>query len=417
MPRKTERLEFAGSEGAMLAARIDRPAGTPSGWALVAHCFTCSKDSLAAARISRVLAEEGIGVLRFDFTGLGGSGGDFANTGFSSNIEDLAAAAGWLEENESGPFLLVGHSLGGAAVLAAAPRIASCRAVVTIGAPADPSHIRRHLVRAAGEIEEEGEAEVEIGGRRFRIRESFLDDLDAQDLEGRLADLDRALLILHAPDDEVVGVDHARRIYEAARHPKSLVSLDGADHLLTERAIAEWAARLVASWARRYLPGESEEPVEGGRAADRGDPPELEDGWLRVEESGEGKFHQIVHDGRHVLEADEPASYGGDDRGPSPYELVIAGLGACTSMTIRMVAERKGWDLERVRVDLRHRKIHAEDCKHCQTQEGKLDRIERVVHLEGDLDEEQRGRLLEIADRCPVHRTLHEEVDVVTSEG
>ncbi len=398
-----ERVEFPGSSGSPLAGRLDLPAGAPRAFALLAHCFTCSKDVVAAARVAAALTAYGIGVLRFDFTGLGGSGGDFANTNFSSNVDDLVAAAGFLSEHHGAPSILIGHSLGGAAVLAAAERLPETRAVITIGAPADTDHLLHLLADDKQEILEHGEAEVSLASRTFRIQRQFLDDIQSQPQAERIANLDAALLVMHSPVDEIVGVDNAREIFEAARHPKSFVSLDGADHLLTRPRDAQYAASVIAAWATRYLddedaPRHEEVPAEG---------------QVLVADNGVGKYGQRVAVGRHELTADEPAPLG-EDSGPSPYDYVLAALGTCTSMTLRMYADRKEWPLQHVTVKLRHSRIHAEDCASCETETGQLDRVERTIELTGDLDDEQRERLLEIADKCPVHRTLHSEVSVIT---
>jgi uncharacterized OsmC-like protein/pimeloyl-ACP methyl ester carboxylesterase len=401
---RTERLEFTGSLGSTLAGRLELPAHAPRAFALFAHCFTCGKDALAASRVSRALTDHGIAVLRFDFTGLGGSDGDFANTSFSSNVADLLEAASHLRENYAAPSILIGHSLGGAAVIAAAEHLPETRAVVTVGAPADTGHVQRLLVGSRDEIEEKGEAEVNLAGRSFRIRRQFLDDIAEQPQAERIENLEAALLVMHSPTDEVVGVDQARRIFQQARHPKSFVALDGADHLLTRAADAAFVASVVSVWADRYV-SEDAAPAPA---------PESEEGAVVVAENGRGPYGQNIVSGRHVLAADEPEPVG-LDTGPSPYDLLLAGLGACTSMTLRMYADRKDLPLEKVTVSLRHSRTHAEDCGDCETKEGRLDRIERVVHLEGDLDEDQQRRLHEIADRCPVHRTLHSEVIVDTT--
>ncbi len=399
---RSEKIEFPGSRGASLAARLDIPDGELRACALFAHCFTCSKETLAATRISAALAGNGFAVLRFDFTGLGGSGGDFANTDFSSNVADLVAAADYLRREHGAPSLLIGHSLGGAAVLAAAAQVPEVRAVATIGAPADPAHVAHLFAAARTEIEAQGEAEVEIAGRTFRIRKEFLDDIESTRLDRAIGGLRRALLIFHSPVDRIVGIENAERIYRAAKHPKSFVSLDRADHMLGDKADAAWVADVLAAWSQRYL----EAAAETAPAEDDGE------GRVLVEETGEGRFVQRIRSGRHVLVADEPRSVGGDDRGPGPYDLLLAALGACTSMTLRMYAEHKKLPLQGVSVNLRHDKIHASDCADCETREGKIDVIEREIALEGPLDDAQRGRLLEIADRCPVHRTLHSEVKV-----
>ncbi len=387
----------------MLAARIDAPVAPPRAWALFAHCFTCSKDSKAAAYIARALAQAGFGVLRFDFTGLGGSGGDFASTNFSSNVDDLIAAADWLRAHHGAPALLVGHSLGGAAVLAAAHRIADARALVTLGAPFDPGHVARQFGEQLQVIAERGEATVSLAGRPFAIRREFLDDLRGQAQGARIRALRRPLLVMHAPGDRVVDIDNARAIFEQAVHPKSFVSLDEAAHLLDREEDARFAAGVMAAWAARYLP-----PEEAAA------PSPASDGWIEVAETGGSAYEVEVRAGAHRWLADEPASVGGADAGPSPYDLLAAALGACTAMTLRMYARQKNLPLRQVKVRLKHAKIHAGDCAHCETKAGRIDRIEREIELAGELDEAQRQRLLEIADRCPVHRTLHGEVDVVS---
>jgi uncharacterized OsmC-like protein/alpha/beta superfamily hydrolase len=403
----SERLEFTGSTGAGLAGKLDLPDGAPRAFALFAHCFTCSKDVVAASRISRALTDFGIAVLRFDFTGLGGSDGDFANTNFTSNVADLVHAADYLRRHHEAPQLLIGHSLGGAAVLAAAEQLPETRAVATIGAPADPSHLLHLLADSREAILDDGEAEVCLASRTFRIRRQFLDDIAEQPQTERVRRLGAALLVMHSPTDEIVGIANAKQIFQAARHPKSFLSLDGADHLLTRRSDAEFVSTTLAAWAGRYLDAPAVSQVAAPTMPDTG-------GAVVVSESGVGRFGQRVRVGRHLFAADEPEPTG-TDSGPSPYDLLLAGLGACTSMTLRMYADRKQWPLENVTVSLRHARVHARDCGDCATKTGHLDRIERTIHLVGDLDAEQRARLGEIADRCPVHRTLHGEVLVDTT--
>ena len=404
----TERMTFTGASGAELAARLELPLrGEPSAYALFAHCFTCSKNLKAAVRLTRALASEGIGVVRFDFTGLGESEGDFADTNFSSNVEDLVAAARWMDEELEAPSLMVGHSLGGAAVLHAAHSVDRVRAVATIAAPADPSHILRHMPEARDEVEESGEARVELGGRSFRLRRQFLEDLEATSMREAVETLDRALLVLHSPVDRVVGIENAGRLYEMARHPKSFVSLDEADHLLSDEEDARYAARVLGAWAARYvdlppLEEVAEELVEEDRVVTR---------------TGATGFRTDVAARGHPLVADEPVSVGGTDEGPTPYDLLLAGLGACTSMTLRMYADRKEWPLEEITVRLKHSKIHRHDEADAEGggEDGRLDRVSREIELRGDLDDDQRERLLEIADRCPVHRTLDRGVQVETT--
>lgn len=398
-------VHFPGSLGTALAARLDLPPGKPAAFALFAHCFTCSKDSLAASRISAALTARGIAVLRFDFTGLGDSEGDFANTNFSSNLADLVAAAAWLRTHHEAPKLLIGHSLGGAAVLAAAPEIPEATAVATIGAPFEPAHVKHLLAPALSEIEAAGEATVELAGRAFRVKQQFLDDIVGRNSREAIGNLRKALLIFHSPRDTTVSVDNAAQIFMAAKHPKSFVSLDDADHLLTRREDASYVAAVLAAWASRYLgaPAMETQPIVAG------DP-----GVVTVMETREGRFTQAIQAGKHRLRADEPASADGTDTGPSPYDLLLAALGACTAMTVRMYADLKQLPLDKVTVRLRHDKVHAQDCAECETREGKIDRIEREIELAGGLDGAQRARLLEIANKCPVHRTLHSEVWIPT---
>ncbi len=396
----SEKITFPNGRGQELAARLELPDAPPAAYAVFAHCFTCSKDVAAASRVSRALRDRGFGVLRFDFTGLGNSDGDFANTNFSSNVADLVAAAEHLRATRGVPALLVGHSLGGAAVLAAAGRIPGVRAVATIAAPSDPAHVLHLLRDDLDAVEADGSAEIELAGRRFRIEKHFVEDLREQTFGEAVRALDAALLVLHSPTDEVVSIDHARRLYELARHPKSFVALDGADHLLTRREDSQFVADVLSVWARRYL----EEPGTAPAAAPA-PPAELEPGEVRVT-SLDGPFRQTVRAGRHAWIADEPASVGGADSGPTPYDELLAALGTCTSMTLAMYARRKGWPLEGVDVRLRHDREHSRDCEDCPEKDARIDVLSADLALRGPLDDEQRARLLEIAHRCPVHRTL-----------
>jgi uncharacterized OsmC-like protein/pimeloyl-ACP methyl ester carboxylesterase len=396
-----ERFDFPNASGERLAALIDRPAGAPRAFALFAHCFTCGKDIRASRRIAEGLTARGIAVLRFDFTGLGASEGEFANTNFSSNVADLVAAANHLRQVERAPALLIGHSLGGAAVLAAAGDVPEARAVATIAAPADPSHVTDLLKDHVDEIRARGEVEVTLAGRPFRIRREFLDDVAEQRLDERIAKLRTALLVMHAPSDDIVGIDNASHIFLAAKHPKSFVSLAGADHLLSNPRDAAYVADVVAAWAGRYLDMEAAPEVSA-----------TEPRTVLVTETRASKFQQTIRAGRHTLTADEPVAAGGLDSGPNPYDLLLAGLGACTSMTLRLYADRKQLPLERVSVKLAHSRIHAEDCETCETKEGMLDRIDKEITVAGPLDEDARTRLLEIAEKCPVNRTLKSEIDI-----
>lgn len=390
----TEKATFPGHDGTPLDARLDLPEGPLLATALFAHCFTCGKDIPAARRIAARLAAMGIAVLRFDFTGLGHSGGEFANTTFSSNVADLVAAARYLDGRGMAPSLLIGHSLGGAAVLKARAQIPSVRAVATLGAQFYPARVTRHFGDALPVIDRDGAAEVILAGRPFRISKAFVEDVSHASLSDAVAKLKAALLVMHAPLDEVVSIDCAARIFQTAKHPKSFVTLDSADHLISRPEDAEYAAEVIATWSRRYLGLRPPAP-----------PPGAPEGIVRVTEADPGGFLQDVQSGpdHHAL-ADEPLSYGGTNRGMSPYGFLAAGLGACTSMTIRMYARRKGWPLEGVSVDICHDKVHAQDA--AAGSRGQIDRFTRHIRLTGDLSAEQRARLMEIADKCPVHGTL-----------
>ena len=397
----TERFTFPGHSGHDLAARLDLPDGPHLATALLAHCFTCGKDIAAARRIASRLSAMGIAVLRFDFTGLGHSGGEFENTSFSSNVADLEAAAKALAERDMAPVLLIGHSLGGAAVLKAASRIDSVKAVVTIGAPFDPGHVTHNFGDALERIEAEGSGEVELGGRKLRIGRDFVHDVRAEALGPAISKMKKALLILHAPLDTFVSVDNASQIFMAAKHPKSFVTLDDADHLITRAEDADYAAEVIAAWSGKYLDLRAPAPPVG-----------VPEGITRVSEADPNGFRQDVQAGLvHHATADEPEAYGGTNKGFTPYQFLAAGLGACTSMTIRMYARRKKWPLTHVSVDISHDKVHAQDA---EGNGSRIDEFHRRITLEGDLDGAQRARLLEIADKCPVHDTLEAGAKVVT---
>ncbi len=403
---KFKTLSFQNANGESLSGRLDLPLGpAPHAYAVFAHCFTCSKQTRAVAAVSRALTRKGIAVLRFDFTGLGDSEGDFSDTTFSSNVADLIAAAQFLATRHAAPTILIGHSFGGTACLKAAAALPEVKAVATIGSPFDPAHVKHLLDEAREEIENSGEALVTLAGRPFRIKRQFLEDLDTTDMGRTLRQLNRALLVLHSPVDEVVGIDNAAQIYKAARHPKSFISLDTADHMLGQPADAEYAGSVIAEWAARYIDARE-------KTADR--PPTGE--HRVVTRIGRSRYRTEITAGGHSLVADEPADVGGTDSGPTPYDLLVAGLGACTAITLRMYADRKAWPLEAVTVSLVHRKVDAAECRNCETRTGKIDRIKRVIDMTGPLETAQRQRLMEIAGRCPVHRTLQSEIDVITRE-
>ena len=402
----SQRLEFKGHSGATLGARLDLPNGPVRAYAIFAHCFTCSKDLAAARQVSAELAREGIAVLRFDFTGLGSSEGEFASTNFSSNVADLRSAADYLRQHFEAPSLLIGHSLGGAAVFAVAGEVPEVRAVATIGAPADVGHVLKNFGSSLEEIQENGVAEVALAGRKFLIRKQFVDDACAHRILDAVATLKKPVLLLHAPLDQTVGIENASDLFRAAKHPKSFVSLDKADHLLTDPADAAYAARVIAEWLSRYLVADNPQGAE---------PMEQ----VQVTETGEGKFQNAVHAGKHRLFADEPQSVGGLDSGPSPYDYLSIGLAACTSMTLRLYADHKKLALGRIKVEVSHSKIHARDCEDCAASEradgGKIDRFERIISVDGEVSDELRSKIAEIADKCPVHRTLEGIAKVTTS--
>lgn len=394
------KVQFENDQGHRLDGDIYLPAGRVRATALFAHCFTCTANVRAAVGIANALTELGFAVLTFDFTGLGDSEGEFADTNFSTNVADLIAAARFLADEYRAADLMIGHSLGGTAVLAAAPEVPSCRAVATIGAPAEAHHVAHLIAEDREEIERRGEAEVDIGGRPFKVKRQFLEDLERHSVAERLRGLGRALLVMHSPRDTIVSIDNAGTIFEHALHPKSFVSLDDADHLLSRAADAVYAARVLAAWATRFL------DLEAPPASDQ-----------VVSRTRQGGLVTALAARTHAWLADEPVEAGGTDLGPTPYELLGAALATCTSMTLQLYAERKGLALEEAVVGVRHDRIHATDCAECETKEGRIDRFERVITLTGELDEAARARLLEIADRCPVHRTLSGEIRIETRLG
>ena len=398
-----QKINFQNKQGQTLSGRLELPADRhPHNYVLFAHCFTCNKNLLAIRNISRALTAAGFGVLRFDFTGLGESEGEFEDTNFSGNVEDLIAASDYLAENFDAPSLLVGHSLGGAAVIFAAARINSVKAVATIGAPSNPEHVQNLLKSDLSEIKEKGIAEVNVGGRNFTIKKQFLEDLQSKSLPDIAKKMRKALLILHSPQDTTVSIKNAEEIYIAAHHPKSFVSLDGADHLLSKKEDSIYAGNVIAGWASRYMPITNVKKI-----ASKHD--------VTASLDQEQIFTTEMKVGDHYLTADEPESYGGNNFGPSPYELVSAGLAACTAMTIQMYARRKKWDVQNVEVHISYDKQHAIDCENCEADTAKIDTFTREIKFTGDLDEKQINRILQIADKCPVHKTLHSETQIITN--
>ncbi|MGB5450424.1 MAG: bifunctional alpha/beta hydrolase/OsmC family protein [Woeseiaceae bacterium] len=400
---QNQKVVFENHRGQSLSGILDLPAAAPLGYALFAHCFTCSKNLKAASNIARALTGAGIAVLRFDFTGLGQSEGEFADTNFSSNVDDLLAAVGYLDREHAAPAILIGHSLGGTAVLQAAAKIDSAVAVVTLGSPSEPAHVAGMFSDSEDTLRERGEATVNLGGRPFLMKQQFLDDLEKQDLGSSIGSLRKALLIMHAPLDDVVEIDNASALFMAAKHPKSFVSLDTADHLLSREADSRYAGRVLAAWASRYLP-----------ASAAPEAPSADDGEVAATTRADG-FRTEARVGGHRIVADEPRSVGGTGLGPTPYDLLSAALATCTSMTLRMYANHKKLDFESATVRVAHDKIHASDCEDCESGAGKIDEFRRTISLEGDLSDAERARMLEIADRCPVHLTLHGETKVRTT--
>ncbi|AUC77211.1 bifunctional alpha/beta hydrolase/OsmC family protein [Olleya sp. Bg11-27] len=398
-----QKINFTNAEGQQLIGRLELPINQhPHNFTIFAHCFTCNKNLSAVKNITRELTSNGFGVLRFDFTGLGESEGDFENTNFSGNVDDLISASNYLKENYTAPTLLIGHSLGGAAVIFAASKIDSVKAVATIGAPSNPKHVQNLIQSSVDEIKATGKANVSIGGRPFTIKKQFLDDIETKSLPDVAKNLRKALLVMHSPQDTTVGIENAEEIYIAARHPKSFVTLDGADHLLMKKEDSVYVGSVIATWAKRYISIPKTDTISTTHQAVAS--LDAEDG-----------FTTQMTVGSHTMMADEPTSFGGNDFGPSPYEFVSAGLSACTAMTVQMYVKRKGWDLQNIEVHTSHTKVAKPIAENGEQKEIKVDTFNREIKLKGNLDEKQIQRILQIADKCPVHKTLHSEIQVVTT--
>lgn len=397
-----QKITFKNKGNEELVGRLELPVDQLAhNFAIFAHCFTCNKNFSAVRNISRALTEKGIGVLRFDFTGLGESDGDFADTNFSGNVEDLISAAEFLEENYKSPSLIIGHSLGGAAAIFAAEMIGSIKAVATIAAPSNPEHVKHLLHSNLNKIKAEGKAVVNIGGRDFTIKKQFLEDIESKSLPDVAKNLTRGIIIMHSPQDLIVDIKNAEDIYKAAKHPKSFVSLDGSDHLLTNKKDSSYAGNVIASWAQRFIEIPDKESIQSNHQVVAS---------LDYEEG----FTTQMKLGRHSITADEPIDFGGNDFGPTPYELVSAGLSACTAMTIQMYAKRKKWQVDNVEVHTNYSKKHAEDCEACESPDAKIDTFSREIKFIGNLDDTQIKKLLEIADKCPVHKTLSSKIKIET---
>lgn len=400
---RSQKVTFSNSEGQKLSGIIDFPLiGQPKCFAIFAHCFTCSKNLKAVDNISSALTLTGVAVLRFDFTGLGQSDGEFADTNFSSNLSDLKSAYDFLSEQYESPKMMIGHSLGGAAVLHISGQLDAVQAVITIGAPADPEHVKHLFSDGGKEIDAKGEAEVNIGGRPFVLRKQFLEDIGQRDSSQVIKELGKALLIVHSPQDMIVEIANAAEIYDAAMHPKSFITLDGADHLMTNAEDSTYVGSIISPWAKRYVDFDEEKNLA----------PEGEV-WTRL--SGKDFVTEITA-GRHQMVADEPEGSGGTDLGPSPYGYLLSALGACTAMTLRMYASYKKLDLKEVEVRLTHDKVHVNDGEQTESSKGKIDQIKRTIRIEGELSEQERKRLIEIADKCPVHKTLTGKPQIITEE-
>ncbi|GAB3646970.1 bifunctional alpha/beta hydrolase/OsmC family protein [Echinicola sediminis] len=397
-------LKVRNKKGQALQAHLELPANQkPKHYAIFAHCFTCNSDLTAVRTISRALTTYGFGVVRFDFTGLGGSEGQFSESSFSANVSDLLAVNEFLKENYREAELLVGHSLGGAAVLVAASKLPAVSAITTIAAPASLGHVKHLISKQADNIPEEGEVQVTIGGRPFLINKDFIDDLDQTALSSIVKSLRKPLLIMHAPGDKTVGIENAEELYHQAFHPKSFITLDGADHLLTQRKDSDYVGRMIGAWSQRYFEEEDNSMLDrkGEQLV----------AHLDVEND---EFTTRIQTSKHTFLSDEPTDVGGDGFGPSPYDFLSAALASCTVMTIKLYAERKGWDLKEVYAYITYSKKHSDDLKVDVEQPGNLDFLSKKLKFVGNLDKKQQEKLKEIASKCPVHRTLQTQTVIET---
>ena len=388
-----QHITFINSVGVKLAATIEHPAVPVKYYAIFAHCFTCGKDIIAASRVSKMLAARGVAVMRFDFTGIGDSDGDFTETNFSSNVQDLISASNFLRDKFDAPQLLIGHSLGGTAAIHAASEIPECKAVATIGSPATPNHLLDNFPDEVETIENKGVADINFGPKVFKIKKQFIDDLNTQSVISKISKLRKAILIMHSPIDRIVSIDEASRIFVAAKHPKSFITLDNADHLLDNVDDAQYVSETIIAWANRYI--EKEKNIQNS----------AQKGEIIVGE-GNHKFLREVSSDDHFWWSDEPKAVGGDNLGPDPYEQLLSALGTCTSMTMRMYANHKGWKVDDIQIQLSHSRQHTSDSEKIDDDNSKLEVVTKLVSISGELDEVQRKRLIEIADRCPVHKTL-----------
>ena len=401
---KTTKLEITNKKGLKLQAYLELPANQkPNNFAIFAHCFSCNSNFKATKNISRSLTNHGFGVLRFDFTGLGKSEGEFADSHFSANVEDLIDVHNYLETHYKAPSLLIGHSLGGAAVIVAASKLKNIKAVATVGAPATVGHVTHLFSHEPEDISEKGAIEVNIGGRPFKINEDFVADFSKTDLPKIIKELRKPILVMHAPFDKIVGIENAHEMYHNAHHPKSFVSLDAADHLLTKSSDSIYVGNMIGAWAKRYF-----EPEQNNMISSEG---EQLVAHLNILEDN---FTTSIQTKKHSFIADEPENVGGDDFGPSPYDFLSAGLAACTVMTLKLYAERKKWDLQEVFVYITYSKKHRDDLDIDADKPTRFDHLQKKLKFIGNLDEKQKQRLKEIAAKCPVHKTLQSKIIIET---